>query len=235
VLVLVVGRYRGACGSQTGIERRGYWCPSQRVRCCEMRRVLLPREIKSCESLSCAFKGGADRVSRPAARRHWQHMRRAAMNTTGRWCTARRSPLGHCRALRVLPQIAGSVVEAETPPSFQLRTRHRRQRNNLARADLLPRKALLGAVRPRSALSASFNARCKWSSIFSRVCRAKSTVPGGSEASEGMDPAEQALAGCRKSRTFRSRYWGIISVTWRDVGDVRCAVGVRRATRCSAM
>ena len=30
----------------------------------------------------------------------------------------------------------------------------------------------------------------------------------------------------RKKGRFGARYWGIIRVAWRDVGDVRCAVGM---------
>src|SRR6516165_7311789 len=38
----------------------------------------------------------------------------------------------------------------------------------------------------------------------------------------------------RKKSAYWSRYWVISHVAWRDVGDVRCAVGMSGATRCSA-
>ena len=38
----------------------------------------------------------------------------------------------------------------------------------------------------------------------------------------------------RKKSAYWSKYWVISHVAWRDVGDVRCAVGMSIATRCSA-
>src|SRR6516162_790667 len=38
----------------------------------------------------------------------------------------------------------------------------------------------------------------------------------------------------RKKSAYWSRYWVISHVAWQDVGDVRCAVGMSGATRCSA-
>jgi hypothetical protein len=34
----------------------------------------------------------------------------------------------------------------------------------------------------------------------------------------------------RKMGRLGARFWGIIHVAWRDVGDVRCAVGMSGAT-----